>query len=66
MRPFTVAKFSVWLCRKNATVFEAASLVALKSATVSYFTLLSSSPYNSAHKKHKGYINLLFPILWED
>ena len=50
MRPFTVAKCSAWLHRNNATVFEAPSLVALKSATIPYFPLLSSSPYNTAHK----------------
>ena len=51
-RPFTVAKCSAWLCKKNVIVFEARSLLALKSATISYFTLLSSSPYNPAHKTH--------------
>jgi hypothetical protein len=56
--PFAGAK---WLVSKESPVSQASSLVILKSATVSHPILLSSSPYNPTHKKHKGYKTLCFP-----
>ena len=49
MRPFTVTKCSAWLVSKETPVSEVPSLVILKSATVSYRTIVSS-PYTTAHK----------------
>ena len=59
---------SAWsgYCQKYPPISEAQSLVILKSATLFYHTLLLSSPYSTAHKKHKAYINCLFLIVWED
>jgi hypothetical protein len=58
-RPFAVAKWSAWLVSKESPFSEAPCPVILKS-TISYPTLLLSSPYRR-HTK-----NTLFPILWED
>ena len=68
MRVFTVANCSTCLVSKESPFSEVASLVILKSATVSHPTLLSLSPYSSAHSHtHKqGLQNPLFPILWKD
>jgi len=46
-------------CRKNPSIFEAPSPVILKSATVSYPTLLSSSPYRQ-HTKNIRFTKTLF------
>jgi hypothetical protein len=50
-KPFTVAKCTGWLVTKEHPVPETASLDVLNSATVNHPTLLSSSPYSTAHKK---------------
>jgi hypothetical protein len=58
---FAVAKCSAWLVSKESPISRASRLAILKSATVSHPTLLSSSPYILAHKKHKGYKCLCSP-----
>jgi hypothetical protein len=63
MRPFAVTKWSAWLVSKESPVPKAPSPVTLKSATVSHPTLLSSSPYNPAHKKTLGLQTPSFPTI---
>ena len=54
VRPFAVTKWSAWPVSKESRISETPSPVTLKSVTVSHPTILSSSPYNPAHKKTLG------------
>ena len=64
-RPFAVTKCSAWLMSNESPIYQAPSPVILKSATVSHPTLLSSSPYNPAHKNTRVTDTLSSQYYWE-